>query len=248
MRFSNFSFPRPRRRVALLALSAVGGAALLSGCGSSGISGSGSGALIRAIDTSTNGGTTTVSVNSSQVGRQTYFSGSSYQSESAGLDTVSFSLSAASGTTFPSVTQTFLAGNYYSLILVGRSDVTSPADPRYPSILVTQDTFTTASTNQAGVRVVCAAPDSGSVDVLVNGAVAAAGVTYKSISPLVTAPTGGVAVQVNAAGTSTAVVASQTINLAAGHVYTLYVVEPVVSPTPTYGLQETDDTASAIAG
>ena len=252
MRFSrstHFSSPPgPPRRAVLLALTAVGGAALLSGCGSSGTTNNGSGALIRAIDTSANGGTTAVFVNSSQVGTQSYFGGTSYQNEAAGLDSATFSLSATSGTTYPVLTQSFLAGEYYSLILVGRSDVTSPADPRYPTLIATQDTFTTASTSQAAVRVVGAAPDLGPVDVLVNGSVVAGGAAYKSVSSLVTAPSGGVSVQVNTAGTTAAVVPAQTINLTAGHVYTFYVVEPVVSATPGYGLQETDDTTSAAAG
>lgn len=249
MRFLRSSFPRPRRRAALLALSAAGGAALLSGCGGGGgSSNNGSGAQIRAIDTSANGGTTAVFVNSSQIGSQGYFGATSYQNETAGLDSVTFSLGAASGTTYPPSPQTFLAGNYYSLILVGRADVTSPADPRYPAVLALQDTFTTASTSQASVRVVGAAPDSGPVDVLINGAVVAGGAAYKSVSALVTAPSGAVSVQVNTGGTTAAVVPATTISLTAGHVYTFYVVEPVASATPSYGLQETDDTATAAGG
>lgn len=225
----------------LIACSAVSGA-VLSGCGGGGGGGS-STTQIRAINASANGGVATVSVSGTQIGGGlTYFATTPYQSQNSGPSSVTFSLSAA-GTTYPALAQDFSAYGYYSLVLVGRSDVTA-TDPRYPSIIVVPDTFNSPSTNQAAVRLVLAAPDAGPVDVLVNGSAVASGAAYKSVSSLFTVLSGNVTVQVSQSGSGTALVQTQTLSLTAGHVYTLFVVEPIISATPAYSLQEIDNTNS----
>ena len=245
MPFQQLTFPALRRSTALFAGAALSGIALLSGCGGGGGNGS-SNAQLRAIDVSANGGTASISANGSQIGgNQGYSSVSSYQGRSGGPASVTFSLSAASGTPYPALTQNFLAGSYYSLILVGRADVTSPTDPRYPSVIAIQDTFGSSYTSQAAVRLVYAAPDAGPVDVLMNGAVVATGATYKSVSALFSQATGNVTIQVNQTDTGTVLVPLQTIGLSAGQVYTLFVVEPVVSATPGYSIQQIDNSTSS---
>ncbi len=107
---------------------------------------------------------------------------------------------------------------------------------------------------QANIRVLNAAPDAGPVDVLIGGKPAFTGVTYP-VLPLglstdqvaaenpVTAysalPSGTLSVQINAAGTSTALVPPTSISVGSGQSYTVIVTEPAV--TPTYSLTtETD--------
>ena len=227
------------------ALAALCGTALLAGCGGGGSSNNiGSSPQIRAVNAISNGGSGTISVNNSVVsGSQGYFGASSYQSLGSPASLVTYSLSAASGITYPSVTANFSVGNFYSVILVGRADITTASDPRYPSVIITSDTFTTLSSGQAALRIVQAAPDAGAVDVLVNNVAAASGAAYKSVSGDIGEGSGNLTVQVNQAGTNTILVSPQTISVTGGHVYTVYVVEPTVTPTPLYGLQQTDDTS-----
>ena len=52
-------------------------------------------------------------------------------------------------------------------------------------------------------------------------------------------------IQVNQSGTGTVLVPAQTITLNAGQVYTLFVIEPVVSATPGYSVQQLDNTTSS---
>ena len=242
MRFQRLTFSTPRRSAAAIAGTALS-VALLSGCGGGG-GGNSTNAQIRAIDVSANGGTTSVSVNGSQIGGNQGYSGvTSYQGFGGGPASVTFSLSANSGTTYPALSQNFLVSNYYSLVLMGRSDVTTPTDPRYPTVIAIQDVFSSPATSQAAVRLVYAAPDAGPVDVLMNGAVVASGAAYKSVSALFSQTSGNVTIQVNQTGTGTVLVPSQTLGLSSGQVYTLFVVEPVVSATPGYSIQQIDNTS-----
>lgn len=239
----------PRRDAVLICVTTLCGSALLAGCSGSGSSLSNT-ARVRAITAISNGGSATISVNGSAVvGSQNYFGVSAYQSQNTGSASVTFSLSANSGTTYPSLTQTFSSGTFYSLILVGRSDITSPTDPRYPAILPVSDLLTTPSTSQASLRVINAAPDAGNVDVLVNSSAALSAGAYKAVGGYVNEPSGNVNIQVNQAGTNTILVTAQAVSLTSGHAYTVYVLEPTVSTSSTaasYGIQESDDTASAI--
>ena len=242
MRSQRLTFLIPRRGTALFASAALGGIALLSGCG--GGSSNSNSAQIRAIDVSADGGTTSVSVNGSQIGGSQGYPGvTSYQGFGGGPASVTFSLSANSGTAYPAISQNFLVSNYYSLVLVGRSDVTTPTDPRYPTVIAIQDVFNSPATSQAAVRLVHAAPDAGPVDVLMNGAVVASGAAYKSVSALFSQPSGNVTIQVNQTGTGTVLVPSQTIGLSSGQVYTLFVVEPTASATPGYSIQQINNTS-----
>lgn len=235
-----------RQGRALAGLGLLGGAALLAGCGGSGSSNSAS-PQVRAVNALSNGGNATIFVNGTTVsGSQSYFSASGYQSLGNAASSVTFTLSGvSSGTSFPPVTANLLIGNYYSAILVGRADITAPVDPRYPSVIVTADTLTTPSSSQAELQIVQAAPDAGGVDILVNGTTVASGAAYKSVSSYFGEPSGNVTVQVSQTGSNTVLVTPQTLSLSSGHVYTIYVVEPTITPTPGYGIQDTDDTSAA---
>ena len=246
---NHFSHRAPRWSMALLSLGGFCGTVLLAGCGGSGTGSSSGSSHIRSVNAVSNGGSGTLSVNGTSVaGGQNYFTSSSYQSLGNALSTVTFGLSASPSTVYPPVPDSFLAGSYYSLILVGRADITTATDPRYPSLIVTSDTFTTLSGSEAGLRVIHAAPDAGTINVLVNSALAVSGAAFKSVSGYIGEPSGNVTIQATQASTNAALGSPQTVTLTGGQVYTVYVVEPTVSPAPTYGLQETDDTAAVSTG
>ncbi len=249
MRFSS-PWSCGRTGFAFVAASALCGITLLAGCGGGGSNNgtSNSTARIRAVNAVANSGLGTISVGGAPVGSgQNYFSASTYQALGNGAAPITFSLSANPGTAYPASTQTFAVGSYYSLILVGRSDITSVSDPRYPTVLFTPDSFPAAQTSGVNIRVVQAAPDAGSVDVLLSGSVAAGGTAYKSVTSYLSTSTSLVPIQINQSGTNTVLVPSQTLSLLAGHVYTVYVLESTVLPSPVYSILATDDTATKAA-
>lgn len=244
MRFFSH-FRAPQTGAALVSLAALAGAVLFAGCGGGSGSSNASTARIRAFDAIANGGTATISVNGNAIrGSQTFAVGTTYQFLGNGASSAAFSLSANAATTYPAITQTFTVGSFYSLFAVGRADITSATDPRYPSLLVTADNFTNLPLGQAAVRVVQAAPDAGSVDVLVNGAAVTTGAAFKSVSSDVNVSAGTATIQVNKAGTNTILAGPQALPVTGGHVYTVLVLEPTVSPAPAYGIQGLDDTGS----
>ncbi len=139
-------------------------------------------------------------------------------------------------------------------------------DPRFLQAVVTGDRGAAAGyavtpyadppSGDANVRILNGAPDAGKVDVLINGTVAFAAVAYPALPKLVVAtdlntpalnpvtlyqatPAGTLSVQVNAAGTATALVPPTNVSVAAGKAYTLVVTEPTI--TPTYGVYTSPD-------
>ncbi len=109
---------------------------------------------------------------------------------------------------------------------------------------------------QANLRILNGAPDAGPVDVLINGKPAFTNVVYPAfptraaatdttapaVNPVTlyqAVPSGTLSVQVNATGTSTALVPATNISLSGGKAYTLVVTEPTT--TPTYGLYTASD-------
>ncbi len=160
-------------------------------------------------------------------------------------------------------------GSYYTAYLIGRVDVapltTARADPRFLQTVVTGDKGAAANysaalpyadppSGQANIRVLNGAPDAGPVDVLISSKAAFTSVAYPTL-PLgvpgafvaaadpVTAyaplPSGTLSVQVNAAGTSTALVPPTSINVGGGQSYTLIVTE--TATTPIYSLTLEND-------
>lgn len=256
------------------------GATALAGCGGVGV-GSTDSVRVRVIDAATNAATVNMLVNSSSgYGDQSnppsgdISNVSPYLYAGTGTSTFSYISSAASSTTPVSTTTTtgtttttssaipngvpLVSGKFYSAYLIGRADAL-PTAASFLHVVVTDDNTTTPS-GQAQLRVVNAAPDGGPLDVLVNGTAPApsfSGVTYQIAqgtflsAPYVTVPVGTLNVQVNTAGTQTALssTTSTSISTTAGHRYTLIIMEPsapaaaLVAPTtpPTYGLQLIQD-------
>ncbi len=155
-------------------------------------------------------------------------------------------------------------GSYYSAYLIGRLDVlpltVTKTDPRFLQTVVTGDkgaavaAYSAPPSGQANLRILNAAPDAGPVDVLIGGkavfpsaaypAIPAgiAGQNVAAVNP-VTAylpqPAGTLSVQVNAAGTSTVLVAPTNVSVSSGGAYTVVVTEPTIAPT--YGLSTKSD-------
>ncbi len=229
------------RRAAVLLLALSGGAAALTGCGGGG-GGSSSGlAHFRAVDAVPNGGQATVLFNgSSYTGTQGFSLNSVYLNLDSGSDTLSFTLTSPSTLTYSTVNQSLSSGSYYSAVAVGRTDV-APTDARYPRLVVLTDDPTTPPVGDTRLRVVQSAPDAGSVDLLIDGQVAASGVSYGAAGGYVNVAGGSHTVQINQAGTSTVLAPAQTVSPAAGTIYSIYILEEFeagVTPlTPTYSFE-----------
>ena len=160
--------------------------------------------------------------------------------------------------------------SYYTAYLIGRVDVQpltiAKTDPRFLQTVVTGDkgagaayssgaAYSDPRSGQANVRFLNAAPDAGPVDVLIGGKVVFPAVAYPAIpagiagqsvaavtpvTAYAALPSGTLSVQVNAAGTATALVPPTSISVSSGGVYTVVVTETAI--TPTYGLStESDD-------
>jgi Domain of unknown function (DUF4397) len=101
-----------------------------------------------------------------------------------------------------------------------------------------------AQTEMTRVRVVHASPDAPSVDVLVDGARAVAGLAFKAISPYASVPAGQRKFQVFPAGTTMGTpVIEAAPTLAAGKDYTVIAFGQLAGITP--GLFEDDNRAPA---
>lgn len=252
----SFSRTSARRSFSLLLCAAPAAAVFaLTGCGGVGNT---SAARMRAVDAATNAGTVNLLVNSSaSYGDQTNFSASAYYYISSGTS----AFSALADTQNPT-TQTATVSNhsldtnqFYSAFLVGRADIPT-TDHRFLQVRVTSDQKPSSiPSGQSEIRVIDAAPDAGTVDVLVNGAVPNASFGALSFSaptqpfllaPYVPVAAGSLKIAVNASATSTAVIPATEVSVAAGRVYTLIVTEPVggvaaIATTPatqsTYSLQ-----------
>ena len=225
------------RRIIAPMIALLAGTGVLTGCGGGGGS-TDNGALIRAVDASTNGGQANVYLNGSNYfGSQNFFGNSFYLNLNSGSDPFTFTLGAESGANYLGVSQTLSSGSYYSVIVLGRADITSAADPRYPRLKVVNDDPTAPPSGQTRVRVILAAPDAPGVDVLIDGQVAVANASYGSVGSYLDLAGGSHSVQINQAGTSTVLVPAQTISPATGLVYSLYVLETAVAPTPTYTVE-----------
>lgn len=163
-------------------------------------------------------------------------------------------------------TLTLNNNSFYTTYLIGRSDVNGKADTRFLQAVITGDRGAAANyagtvvyadppSGQANVRILNGAPDAGAVDVLINGKPGFSAVAYPAFptipsgqtnanapAPATTYqafPAGTLSVQVNAAGTATALVPPTNVPVSGGGSYTIVVTEPAV--TPTYGLQTLND-------
>ena len=194
---------------------------------------------MRAINLCPDGGNATVSVNNvNSTGTQIFKQASAYSSVNVGANFFSFTLSNKSGTSYPAINVNLTKGNFYSAFLFGRGDVTNSSDPRYPQLIVVTDDRTLPAGTNARLRVVQGAPDGGSATFLLNGTAIGTNLGYTTIGGYQDVPSGNASVQVTAPGTSGA---TQTVNLLAGHLYTLSFIEPTLTPNGTYGTQLSND-------
>jgi len=122
---------------------------------------------------------------------------------------------------------------------MGRADVAS-SDARYPKLVVVGDDQTSPSSTDCRIRVVQAAPDAGTVDVLVNGLNTSPNTAYGTVTSYSELAAGSETIQVRTSGTSTFIVPSTLFATLAGHRYTIYVTEPTVG-SPTYSFQVVQD-------
>ncbi|HLO66721.1 MAG TPA: DUF4397 domain-containing protein [Holophaga sp.] len=104
---------------------------------------------------------------------------------------------------------------------LGPSPVTLLALSRDPAHPVTE-----IPDNRALVRAVHASPDAPAVDVVVNGQTALTGVTYPQASAYLPVPQGAATVQLNLAGTSTAVI-NAPATLVAPNAFSIFAVNQV---------------------
>jgi len=241
-----------KRLPAMLALAAVASlTSVLVGCGGSGSSG---GTDIRAIDAIPNGGNASISLSATPsaplVTNETFFNATLYAPTASATQNLAFTLSQDPGTIFPTSTDTFANGSYYTETLFGRADILNPADPRYPTLVNTLDDRTSPQLNDVRIRVANAAPDLGPVDVSIYNStitpstvIIGTNVPYKTITAETETVAGTYPITVDLTGTSTTVTGPKTFDLLAGDLYTVYVTEPVVSPTPTYDIQIVNDSA-----
>ena len=260
--------------LALLALSA-GGGILTTGCGST--SSNSSTAHVRGVNFAASAplaATDDVLVNGAALGGDLAFGQvSTYNYIGSGSSTFSFTTTAILPTNVtipPRPALSLSNGNYYTAYLIGRPDVPdirpAVADPRFLQTVVTGDRGAAANyaatpyadppSGQANVRILNGAADAGPVDVLVNGSVAFAGVTYpalplpdagdvttgRAVTPATAyqaVPGGTISIQVNVTGKSTVLVPATNVSVSSGNVYTLVVTEP--TNAPIYGLSTVSD-------
>ena len=96
----------------------------------------------------------------------------------------------------------------------------------------------------AAVVVIAAAPDAAPVDILVNGAVAASNVTYQTIVPYASFPSGTLQVSVVDHGTGASLVPATPVVARSGHSVTAILTEPTVKTVtvaPVYQINSAVD-------
>ncbi len=248
---------------AMLAALAAG----LAGCG--GVSGSStSAARVRAVDAAVNAGTANILVNGASANGDQLAIGETSLSPYlyiSGDRQSSFSFNTSvvppSDVLPPAIPNLTLSnGQFYSVFLIGRVDV-SPAkaapgtktsnDPRFLQVVVTKDSHDAPTGGSALVRVVDAAPDSGAVDVAVNGSTLSgySGLTFQEpttdflAAPYVNVPAGTLSVRVNQAGKTTPLFAPASAAISAGKTYTLILTQTSAgtAAAPTFSLRTIED-------
>jgi len=231
-------------RAALIALGAV--TILAAGCSSSGTTGIGSSDVvrIRTVDTVPNSGNAAININNGTVaGSQTFFSGTDYRFLEPGNATVTFTFD-VNTTTYESIPTNVLGGQTYSVLVMGRADITDPSDPRYPIATIVQDNQAATASGTADLRVVLAGPDAGGVDVIVNGTTVASNVAYEAVVPYANYPAGTINVSIVNHASHAVLVPTTPVSAGTGHSVTAFLVEPTEpagATVATYALDTLTD-------
>lgn len=225
---------------ALFGIGAAACALSLAGCGGSRTSSEGN-TFVRVVNELPNGGSATINgpgILFSNVGSFGGFS--SYTFETSGSSIFSFSLTAQPTITYPNQTVNLVGGDFYTAILVGRSDITSTSDPRYPKLVFLTDDRTVPAVNDVRIRTINSAPDQPSVDVYINGQKITMGEAYGTGSTYANYPSGSVTVSFDSPGTTT-VLATQVIPVSTPGLFSIILTEPTVGTTDTYAIQTLQD-------
>jgi len=146
-----------------------------------------------------------------------------YNNVSSGTNTLKFLLSALPNTTFTSLSESMSSGSYYTDFVFGRTDAPSTSSS-YPVQSFAGDDHSSPATGNCRMRIIDAAPDAGSLDVLHSGTALAKKVGYESIGSMNEFGAGTQNIVVNLTGTSNSI-ATQTVTLNAGQIYTLVILE-----------------------
>jgi hypothetical protein len=201
--------------------------------------------LVRFVNACPNGGTAGFLAGGSAYGNEPFFAATPYYAASISTPNFSFTLSSQPTTVYTPATISLSAGQSYSAVVVGRADITTTTDVRYPQMQIVQDTTNAPPSGDINLRIVNAAPDLTSATVLVNSILEANAVAYPSFGSYFNVAAGSLNIQANQTGAGQ--VAGQTFtNITSGHSYTAFVVEPTVGTSPTYGLELLDDTTDLL--
>src|SRR4029434_7529934 len=150
-----------------------------------------------------------------------YTSSSNYQGGDAGTRTITVEAAATPGATLLTTAPTLAPATDTSIALYGSAGSLAA--------LVLTDANVSTFVN-AQVRFVNVSPDLASLDVYANGTLAASGLLQNSASgyALLTAVAGGTSYQFDfdPSGTTTPVLTLPAVTLAAGNVYTIYIMGP----------------------
>lgn len=238
-----FSFRRTRTFSIVLPLAAALGLAT-AGCGGGN---SDNNVHMRVIDTvygstaSVDCGTFVITQGDSPL--LTFGTSSFYNDVPPGTNTISFTLSAMPGVTFPTLSEGMSTGNYYTDFIWG-SLGSSSGSPNYPQQAFTVDDRTEPATGNSRMRVIDAAPDAGPIDIFRNGSVFEPDINYQYIGVMNEFPSGAQNIVVNAAGTSTNLI-NQSVTLNAGQFYTMVILESKPGGgAPVYTLLVSNDSNS----
>jgi hypothetical protein len=208
---------------------AIAGAIVLAIAGCGGTTSS-STARIRAVNCCPNGGSATIYVNSGSAnGSQNFQQSSSYLYIDGGDSTFSYLLSSYSTLSPPATTSNLIDGYAYTVMLIGRADV-STSDSRYPKLELFHDDHGAPPSGDAYVRVVNAAPDAGSITATSGGSSVATDLSYAISTSYVALPAGSASLVVTPSAVSAV---TQTATFQAGHSYSVILIEPTLYASAT---------------
>lgn len=208
---------------------AAGLAVLTAGCGGS--TNNSNFSNLRVFDACPNGGTGTVTTTSGPISAAAFVVPSTYAIAPSGTSAVTFTLSGEPAQTYPGYSFSLNTSSFYTTFIMGRADITNSLDPRFPKLVIGGDDQTSPASNDCRLRFVDAAPDAGIVDVYINGILKVANMPYSNLSAYLEQSSGAETVQVNIAGTATALVPSTPFTTVSGLRYTVVITEPTIAPT-----------------
>lgn len=215
----------------------------LTGCGSSSTPTVSS--VVRFVNAVPNGGTASFFAGGTFAGNEQFFGQTSYQTVLTTEPAVSFTLAANPGIAYTSAKPNFVAGDFYTAIAMGRADVTTTTDTRYPQIQIVQDNLSMPPAGDITLRIFQVAPDLTNASVTVNGTTEANALGYPSLVTSVNITAADLTIQaIDATSQNALTPAVQFTGITSGHRYTAFVIE--TATTPTYSIALIDDTTNSL--